>query len=241
MGFILDLILIAIIVICVVYGAKKGFFKSLMSFLSGICALLIAFTFTPALSAHLNEQYVLEPIAGGIETTFLSIAENEDSSGYDKDLLMDNSQFMSLMEGAGFSEKEVEKELYLSESGDGAVISYLAYTVAAPIAKTVSDILAFIILFVVSLILLKIITVVISVFLKLPVLKELDRTLGVVFGVLSAVFFAFVFSMMASHLASALSVAAPGTFTEDFIEGSLILELFAKYNPVSAISDLLIG
>lgn len=241
MGFILDIVLVAIMVICIVYGAKKGFFKSLMSLLSGICALLIALTFTPSLSAHLNERYILEPIAEGIETTFLSIAEKDDGSGYDKDLLMNDSQFMSLMEDAGYSEEAVEKELYVTDASDNAVIAYLAYTVAAPIAKTASDIFAFIILFVASLIILKIITLIISVFLKLPVLKELDVTLGLIFGIVSAVFFAFVFSMMASHLANALSTVAPGTFTKDFVEGSLILELFAKYNPVSALSDLLIG
>ena len=241
MGFVLDLILIAIMVICIVYGAKKGFFKSLMSLLSGICALLIAFTFTPALSLHLNEQYIVEPIAEGIETTFLSIAENEDGSEYDMDLLMKDSQFMGLMESAGYSEEEIERELYRSEATDSAVISYLAYTVAEPMAKTVSDIIAFIVLFTVALIILKILTVIISVFLKLPVLKELDRTLGIVFGIVSALFFAYVFAMMASHLVIALSTAAPGTFNTEIIDGSLILELFAKYNPISALSDLLIG
>ena len=241
MGFILDLILIAIMVICIVYGAKKGFFKSLMSLLSGICALLIAFTFTPSFSAHLNERYILEPIATGIETTFLSIAEKEDGSGYDKDLLMKDSQFMSLMKDAGFTDEETEKELFENESSDNAVISYLAYTVASPISKTVSDILAFIVLFVVSLIILKLLTVVIGLFLKLPVLKNLDRSLGFVFGIAGAVFFAFVFSMMVSHLTNALSTVAPGTFTKDFVESSLILELFAKYNPISILSNLLIG
>ena len=175
MGIVFDIIIIAIAVICIVYGAKKGFFKSLMSLISGICALLIAFTFTPMLSNHINENYIIEPIAGGIETTFLSIAEiEEDSDGYDKDLLLKDSQFKSLMEGAGYTEEEIENELSENEINDSAFISALANTAAEPIAKTVSDITAFIIIFAASLVALKLITLVIGLFMKLPVLMEAD-------------------------------------------------------------------
>ncbi len=244
MGLILDIILLAIMVISIVYGAKKGFFKSLMSLISGILALLIAITFTPALSAYVNDNYVIEPLANGIETTFLSIAETDESaSGYDKGLLLKDSQFLSLMENAGYTEEEIEESfsINMGETSDSARITALAYLVATPIAKTVSDIVAFIILFVVSFILLKLLTFIIGLFLKLPALKELDTVMGVVFGIISAIFFAFVFSMMASHLSDALKAAAPGTFTENLIESSFIVKLLAKYNPISAVSKLLIG
>ena len=242
MGFVFDLIIVAIAVICIVYGAKKGFFKSLMSLISGILALLIALTFTPLLSESINDKYVKGPISGGIETMFLSIAESgSEDVAYDTELLFKDSQFVSLMEGAGLTDEKIREEEKESTASAEAFIKALAVTVATPIAKTVSDICAFIILFAVALVILKLATLVLGLFMKLPVLRETDKVMGVVFGIISAVFFSFVFSMMVSRLASAMAVAAPGTFKTDIVENSFLLNLLSKYNPVSLLSGLLIG
>ncbi len=242
MGIVLDIMIIAIMVLCVVYGAKKGFFRSLMFLATGLCALLIAYTFTPMLSHYINESYIVEPIAGGIETTFLSIAENADSaSEYDKELLLNNSQFVSLMENAGFTGQEIEDKINVNDLGDREAIARLARTVAEPIAKTVSDSLAFIIIFIIALIVLRIITAIIGAVMKLPVLKELDAVMGWVFGIVSALLFAFAFVMMTEYILIALETVSPGTFNSDIIESSVLFELISKINPISAISKVLNG
>ncbi|MBE6587294.1 MAG: CvpA family protein [Ruminococcaceae bacterium] len=242
MGYIFDIILVAIAVICIVCGAKLGFFKSLMNLVTGVLALIIAFTFTPMLSDYINDNYVIDSVSDSIETTLLSIAESEEGKdGYDIELLFKDSQVMSLMEGAGVSQDAVEEAFYSAEVNAKGYIAGLAYTVAAPIAKTVSDILAFIILFIVAYVILKIVTLIIGIFLKLPVLKNLDKGLGVVFGIISAIFFVLVISMMAGHLVEALAVVAPGNFNTDILDNSILLGLLAKYNPVSALAGVLIG
>ena len=74
MGIILDIILLIIAAVCVIYGAKKGFFKSVMSLVTSVLALLLAYTFTPPLSNTLYNNVVLSKVGGGIAKTFASIA-----------------------------------------------------------------------------------------------------------------------------------------------------------------------
>ncbi|MBQ4066875.1 MAG: CvpA family protein [Clostridia bacterium] len=237
MGYILDIIIVAIAVICIVYGAKTGFFKALMALISGIVALLIAFTFTPMLSQYISDNYIADRISGTIETTFMSIAETDDG-GVDMEALLESDQYKDLMERAGLDAEDIAEQIVGGESYGKNMVSSLARLAARPIAKAVSDVIAFIILFVVSFMLLKIITFVVGLFLKFPVLKELDKTLGIVLGVASALFFVFVFAMMADDGVAALNAVAPGSFDAGILEKSIIIGFVSKLNPISALASV---
>ena len=211
MGYILDIIIVAIAVICIVYGAKTGFFKALMALISGIVALLIAFTFTPMLSQYISDNYIADRISGTIETTFMSIAETDDG-GVDMEALLESDQYKDLMERAGLDAEDIAEQIVGGESYGKNMVSSLARLAARPIAKAVSDVIAFIILFVVSFMLLKIIT--------------------------SALFFVFVFAMMADDGVAALNAVAPGSFDAGILEKSIIIGFVSKLNPISALASV---
>ena len=94
MGFVLDIILLAIGIGCIIYGWKCGFFKAFVSLVSGVCALLVAYTFTPSLAQFIKEKIVIDKVAGSITTTFASIAEAGKENGekviYDLKLLLES-------------------------------------------------------------------------------------------------------------------------------------------------------
>ena len=50
MGIVLDLILVAIIALCVIISVKRGFMKTVVEFVGFVLAIYIAFTFGPVLS-----------------------------------------------------------------------------------------------------------------------------------------------------------------------------------------------
>jgi len=241
MGYILDFLLVLIFVASVIDGTRRGFFKSLMSLITGVLALLLAFTLTPTMSAYVSDNFVLDGMTEGIESTFYSIARTEDEDGeeeYDLEVLSESNQFIDMMDEVGVSEKQIDEVLERDNVDAKAQISRFARMVAEPMAKAVSDIISFIIIFVVSLIVLKILTIVVGLIFKLPVLKSFDRILGVVFGVLSGLFLVFVFAMVAETLSGAIADASPSSFTTDIMEESLILGFVAEYNPLKALFSL---
>ena len=244
MGFVLDIILVIIAVLCVVYGCKKGFFKTVMSLMSGVCALLCAYTFTPAFSAFLKEKFIIDKVAGSIEKTFASIAENGKDAAenvlYDLTKLLSSPQFKDTLEQCGADEGAVMSLIESADEGTHEVIESVAYEVAEPISSAFSDIAAFIIVFCLSFILICVAVRIVGLIFKLPVLKSFDKAFGFAFGAVSAVFFVWVFSLCADTLAGALEGIAPGSFSTEMIEKSFLVEFFAKYNPIGAIlSDIL--
>ena len=56
MGFILDLIIIAIVVLCVILAAKKGFVKSVFNIAGFVAAIVLSITFSGPISDFMSEE-----------------------------------------------------------------------------------------------------------------------------------------------------------------------------------------
>ncbi len=245
MGFVLDIILLAIGIGCVIYGWKCGFFKSVVSLLSGVCALLVSYTFTPALADFIEKKLVIDKIAGSITTTFASIAEAGMESGeaavYDLSLLLDSAQFFDTVEQCGADEEAMRALVEATTANTYDAVESISFAVAQPVSAALSSIIAFICIFVAALIAIKIVTWLVGLLFKLPVLRELDKVMGIVFGVISAVFFVWIFALCADSLVNVLSTVAPGSFSTEIIESSFFVELFAKYNPLALLSGAVLS
>lgn len=243
MSFVLDIILIAIAALNIILGVRRGFFKSVMSLISGIAALLVSFAFSPSLSVILNEKFILPSLSSGISQTLASIADGGvNASGetvYDLSLLTASEQFQNVLERFGANKDAVSEMVDQIGVGTRAAVDKVAELVAKPIANMLSDIVAFIIIFVVSLIVLKLIVWIIGLIFELPVFKGLDRSLGLVFGIISALLFIWIFSMLASTVVTALGAAFPSVFNTEIIENSHLVKFFSEYNVISSISSAL--
>lgn len=241
MSLILDIILAAIAVICIIGGIRRGFFKLVMSFVSAIASLLLAYAFTPVLSGYINEKFILPGLASGIGSTLASIAEDGVNSVgeavFNIPLLCDSSQFWTLADRYGADREALSSLTEQIGVGTRDAVDKVARAVAEPIALTLSDVIAFIIIFVVSLIAFGIIVKIIGSLFKLPVLKGIDKTLGLVFGIISALVFVWIFAMLSSAVLEVLSSAYPSTFSTDIIEDSYLLRFFAKYNVIGLITE----
>lgn len=238
-GIVLDIILVAIVVVSVVYGVRNGFFKSLASFVSGIAALLCAYTFTPMLSLFIQEKFIINNVTESIAKTLASVAEAgktaEGAILYDLSKLLENSQFSSIAERAGLVP---EKVLEGVQGTDYGAVEAAARAVAEPLSRAVAETVAFIAVFILSFAILRLLTHFVGLVFKLPVLKEIDKTLGLVFGAVSALFFVWVFAMTADSLVTALSGIAPSLFTSEMIESSVLCEIFVDLNPISLLEEL---
>ena len=56
MNIVLDIIVVGIFALAVIIGYTRGLIRSVMSLVSGILALVLAFVFTPMLSKFVDEN-----------------------------------------------------------------------------------------------------------------------------------------------------------------------------------------
>ena len=237
MGIVLDIVAVAIAVLIIVIGTKKGFFKSLMSLISGIASIFIAYTFTPTLSEVLKAKFFLPKFAGSIQGTLASIADTG-SQNYDVSKLVGNSQFTSIVERYGADTNTVNGLIDTIKDKSYTAVEAVSESVADKIAGTVSTLVAFIVLFIASILVLKLLTYVIGMLFKLPVLHALDKTLGIVFGVVSALIFVLLFSVLMYHTGNILVSVIPGTFKSNIVDSSFIIKYFAKLDILSLLNLL---
>lgn len=231
-NLLLDVIVIAVMVMSVVYGYKNGFVKSLMSLVSGLVSVFVAYTFTPMLSAWLNAKYILGAISKGIAETFASAAKTTGEAAgelvYDLTKMFENPQITTIIQRFGADPAALQGASGEAEQVGYSMIEELAVKVAAPVASTVSTVLAFLVLFVVASVVLKLVTVIIGAIFKLPVLKSMDKALGLVSGLACAVFLGWVLSLAIEVALSALVTVAPDIVTVNTFDNTIIVKFFAE-------------
>ncbi len=245
MHFVLDVVILALCALTIFISYKRGFFKSVMGLCSGIGALLIAYTFTPRLALVVKEKFLLDKIASGVTDTLASMAktgaEGAQNIVYDLSKLLENSQFLSILNQYGADSQAITELINSANDGSHAAVEQVSYAVADPIAGTIASIIVFIGLFLAAILVLRLITWAIGAIFTLPVLRGVDKTLGLAFGVVSALLFVWIFAMVAAAALDAIASVAPGTVDREILDDSILLKFFAKYNPVEAISKAISG
>ncbi len=245
MHFILDIVILALCVLTIFVSYKRGFFKSVMSLCSGIAALLVAYTFTPRLALIVKEKFLLDKIAGGVTDTLASMAKSGTDGTqtvvYDLSKLLENSQCLSILDQYGADSQAVTDLIHSVNDGSHAAVEEVAYAVSDPIAGTIANIIVFIGLFLTAILVLRLITWAIGAIFTLPVLRGVDKTLGLVFGVVSALLFVWIFAMVVAAALDAIASVAPGTVDPGILDDSILLKFFARYNPVEAIANAIVG
>ena len=237
MNFILDVILIAVCVAVVVISTKRGFFRSLMSFVSTLIALFAAYTFTPLLSGFIKEKFILGPMTDKLTTTVSSNITAADGS-IDYTGLAD--KMSTTLDKYNVSESKLQEFIDAVKGSAGDPARELSERIADSVATGISTAIAFILLFIVFAVLLHVATVVIDTVFKLPVLRTANTVLGFVFGLLTACVIVLVYTAGVSVLVSSLGSVSSDWFGEDKIDRTLIIKFFAERD-FFGISDNLIS
>lgn len=166
MSIIIDLVIVAFIVTCIMVGYIKGLTGSLIKILSFILSLIIAFVlFAPVSSFIINETQIDENIEKSVREMIVG-----------KDLEKDDKQNMptAITE---YINKEVEKA---ANNAKEEIADNTANKVALTIVKAGTWIGLFIVARV-ALICLRFITALIA---KLPVIKQFDKLGGILYGLI---------------------------------------------------------
>ena len=88
MTLAIDAILIFTAVFCVWAGARKGFVRSVMGFISTVVSAIAAYAFTPALSAWVEERFLRERITDGVAESLRQLSLDTTTDLFNLDRLI---------------------------------------------------------------------------------------------------------------------------------------------------------
>ncbi len=210
----IDVVFVAIIVICIILGRKKGFIRMVLSLVALIASWIVANKFAPAASQWVNDNVIREKAIALLTEKLTAVIENgsreiiEAIPGYiiNAAKLADIS-FESILASAGEPSVAAEN-----------IFSACETTVVLPVLEFIM----FIAIFIAVSIVLSVVVRLADKLFDLPVLKNLNKMLGAAVGAVKGVCYAGVLGVIlnaASYITSDSKVAEAinGSYIQTFI------------------------
>lgn len=173
MTIIVDLVILAIIVLCVIVGYVRGLTGALIKILSFVLSIVIAFVlFIPISNLIINNTTIDESIGQSIREMIIANNTTEESDNMPTTI-------------TDYIGEQVEN---VTDSAREAVADTTSREVAITIVKAAT----WIILFIVARILLILLKFITSLIARLPVIKQFDKLGGVIYGLLEGLIIVYV-------------------------------------------------
>lgn len=171
MGIIVDLIIIAIILLFVFLGYKKGLTGSLIKLLSFIIAIVLAFVFYKPLANIVIENTQIDD---NIKATMTETFKQEKDSEDNEDKNMPSTMVESINKGIKNATEEAKTEVI-----EGTTITIIRVASA-------------IVIFLIVRILLIIVSLFVDQITKLPIIKQADEIGGIVYGLIEGIVIIYI-------------------------------------------------
>lgn len=229
MSTIFDIAVVAIVVLLIFLGYKRGFIRTVFNFIGYIAAAVLAFLLGNSIAELIFNSFFrsravelinseLSKAAGGqsisemIQRAFAAIPENIRAF---------------VPEGAI---SQIEQGLTQSTPTTTDVSEAIVSEIIGPIAIMILQLLLFVILFIILCIVVKLVTRQLKFIDKIPFVGTANSVLGLVIGLAEAVIFLFLFTSIAAMLIQ-LSGNQWTWLNSSVVEDTLIFKLIYAYNP----------
>lgn len=241
MSLVFDVIILAVCVVSIVLGAKRGFIKSVMGICTLVAALCLSYAFTPTVSEYIHNTDAMGNISESIGDTIKSLSRT-DEGGYDLEKMFSDmpDAFRQILERYNADDSVLAETLPPETAASESAVDTLASAIAEPVAHAISNVAAFLLIFIASVAVLKLLTWLLDLLFQLPVLKTANTMLGLLIGVVIALFWAWILCPLSVTFIRAMSSISPDLFNESVIENSVILSFFAD-NKIGDILNYLMG
>ena len=232
MSIILDIVFLAIVFLCIILSAKKGFAKSIIEVAGFVAAVILAISISGPL-AELTYDKLIEP-------SVIKVAE-ESSAAADQNI-QDNISSISdkiwesLPDFVKNNSSDINQNNLIDsvniDTGDTitSVAQKVSQTVAKPVVSKMLSALYAVIILVLLLIVVKFLSKLINPIFNFSVIGKLNRTLGGVLGFIKGILIASVFCAIVSIIVSFTNVEFL-CFTNEAIEESLIVGKIISFLP----------
>lgn len=180
MVFVVDLVIIAILALCILLGYKRGLTRSLIKILSFVLALIIALIlFKPVSDFVINNTQIDDKIKDSVVQIFINEESNNSDNKKDKEETTVAQPIINYMN------EQVEKSTE-------QVKSDAVNKVAIQISVLLVNIGVIILIFIIVRFLLIFVKAITSLITKLPVIKQCDKLGGIAFGAIEGLVIIFM-------------------------------------------------
>lgn len=175
----IDVVFVAIFIICIINGRRKGFVRMILSLVALVVSWVIADRFAPAASQWLNDNFIREKAVGLIAEKLAAVFENG------------SREIIEVIPGYIIKAAEladISLENVLASAGEPSVIAENIFSACeTTVVLPVLEFMMFIVIFIVVSIVLAVVVLIADRIFDLPVLKKLNEFLGAAVGAIKGV------------------------------------------------------
>ena len=223
MNLVIDLIVIAIMAICVLLSAKKGFVKTLVEVAGFVAAVVLTFTLSSPL-AEVTYNKIIEPPIIEAATKAVSDGAEGGISEALPNFISDNAASL------GFSLDEFKGKITDNlTSGTETAVKTASQDIIKPIVTKILGLIYSVVILLILLFVVKILADFINKIFSFSIIGKANRVLGGIIGLPKGIVFAILFCMIISLL-----VKLGGDFlifTGENIEKTYVFKLLANIIP----------
>ncbi|HWQ50421.1 MAG TPA: CvpA family protein [Terriglobales bacterium] len=235
---VLDILSVAVLALCAVSAARRGFFKTMVGFVGTFAALGAAVVFGGAAGDWLSARWIEKAFEGAVGdylTRFVTTGEGTPSFTAQLEKLFSSMPDV-LREFLGrYSVTAADvQNVIASATGDEAKAAVQA-AIATPLASAVSAAAGFVLVFALALVVVRIATFVVDAVLKLPVLKPLNGGMGILLGILEGAVIMMVLAGVLTYLAPFISSYIGRELNSEVINSTILFKYFYQLTPFKRI------
>ena len=229
MNILVDIILVLLLVLPCIFGARKGVVKMARHLVCLVGAIIIAIIFYKTLGDVFNRGTIGEHIRSFVTETITSTADED--GGLEKVFEENTGSLQNILSIFGADSEAVKKACVdAAESAENTI----THMVAEPLSEKISYALAFLALYVGGSLVLLIIMILLNQVFKLPGLKTANRILGFCIGLIVGCVTVYVLANVFVQAVPYLGGRFPDQFPDTFVDKTFVLKLISNLK----ISDL---
>jgi len=234
MSIAIDVILLAILLSGIIIGVKKGFVRSVMSFVTFIASFICAWQFTPLLAEYYHDSYLMEKASKMVSEAISKIIGSGIGSLNVGSLISEQpTAFTDIIDRYSTDIGALERYYYAQQTLDTSEVQRnVSEFIAGPAADALSTGLAFLTIFIGVTIVLSLAAAVLDLIFKLPGLSTLNRVLGFMLGAVCGLLYTWAAALILTAIVPALAALYPEVISPSMFENSILLNIFNEYNPL---------
>ena len=228
MGILLDIGFVIIILLCVVFGYKKGFFKSIAGFIGAVIAMFLAWVLAGLIANALYQGVFREKLIDNIS----SVLSNDALASFPEkaaQVVANLPGFLSnTLNNQGITSSQIEQSLQAAGSNAAPATADL---ISAAVIWLLQLLLT-VILFFILVILVRLVIKLIGNVFRLPILRQVDGILGGLFGIFKGVVYIFLACILLQLLMPVIGNSSEPM--KQVLDNSFIYQFIFYNNPITS-------
>ncbi len=228
MGILLDIGFVIIILLCVVFGYKKGFFKSIAGFIGAVIAMFLAWVLAGLIANALYQGVFREKLIDNIS----AVLSNDALASFPEkaaQVVANLPDFLSnTLSNQGITSSQIEQSLQAAGNNAAPATADLI----SPAVIWLLQLLLTVILFFILVILVRLVIKLIGNVFRLPVLRQVDGILGGLFGIFKGVVYIFLACILLQLLMPVIGNSSEPM--KQVLDNSFIYQFIFYNNPITS-------